>query len=101
MSDFILLGPDGEPDHVLHAEYEAKAIERGSGMTDIKAISARDAMSGYLWALHEAAQDAANDPTSESVRGVKKAMRKVTDALPMFYTEYTRLLTEQAKRAGQ
>ena len=40
-----------------------------------------------LWALHEAAQDAANDPTTETLRAVDKAHAAVRRAKPLFYWE--------------
>ena len=47
-------------------------------------MNTREALSAALWAVHEAAQDASNDPSRDSVREVKDAMRKVERLLPAF-----------------
>ena len=81
--DFILLGPDGEPDYVLHAEYEAKAIERGSGMTDI--TPARDEVKPVLRLV--GADGNAFNLLGLAARALKKAGRG--DEVEAFQTEAT------------
>jgi len=47
----------------------------------------RDQVSQLLFTLHEQAMDASNDPTRESIENVKKMMRTIQRALPLFYQE--------------
>jgi hypothetical protein len=45
----------------------------------------RDSLSEALFALHEAAMDAANDPTRETINRARKAYRAMERLLPPFY----------------
>lgn len=44
--------------------------------TETEDRPARAELSRLLWELHEAAMDASNDPTTDTIRAVDKAYRK-------------------------
>ena len=57
----------------------------------------RDKWSGLLFALHEAAQDAANDPSRETWAAVRKAYVAVDRAKALFFYEHTQRLIERSR----
>lgn len=60
---------------------------------------AKSDLSEALFALHEAAMDAANNPTRETLNAVRKAARKVDRLISPFYWEESKRLEAAAVEA--
>lgn len=63
-------------------------------------MKSREALTAALFAAHEAAQDAANDPTPETLRAWRKANKAAEKLLPGFYADRAQELLLRAQRQG-
>lgn len=48
-------------------------------------MTEQEKLSDLLWALHVLAQDASNEPSSESLKAVRDTFRKFEKQVPLFW----------------
>lgn len=59
-------------------------------------MQARETLTALLWELHEAAQDASNDPSQANLNRVRNLSKAVSRAIPGYQYERTNALRAAA-----